>query len=98
VEAEKLVGPPGPTYRMAFPAFSAATPSAKELTTVASGAPLPIFSTNGCTLGVGAVRGDHGQRREIDSVVEVHRTRGGQIGVEITGCRQPVPFRQQFSE
>jgi len=66
VEAVKLVGPPGPTYRMAFPAFSAATPSREG--THHGGIRCPIadlLDERLVHLGSGAVREDHGQRREI---------------------------------
>src|SRR6266700_3069468 len=49
----KLVGPPGPSYLMVLPAFSAAAPWANEYTTVAPGTPFPILMMSGpYTLGL----------------------------------------------
>ena len=48
----KLVGPPGPSYRIALPCLIAATPWAKEYTVTAPGPPSPILAMNGAyTLG-----------------------------------------------
>ncbi len=49
----KLVGPPGPWYRIALPALSSLAQAANEYHTVAPGTPFPIFTMLGAyTLGL----------------------------------------------